>query len=67
VRASGVVIELDEGTLARLATQEQEGLRKRVQDLFTAAGYSHTVAFTAYRIGSAFLHFKAKAQARADG
>ena len=64
VRASGVVIELDQGTLARLADQEQEGLRKRVQDLFAAAGHSHAVAFTAYRVGSAFLHFKPRQTTR---
>jgi uncharacterized protein len=60
VRAAGVVIELDAATLERLNGGEQDALRSRVRDLFAAGGYDRLVAFEPYRVGSAFLHFKAK-------
>lgn len=58
VRGSGVVIELDESTLVGTPADEQEVLRKRIEDLFAAGGHSHRVTFAPYRVGSAFLHFK---------
>lgn len=58
MRAGGVVIELDAATLERLDSGEQEALRGRVRDLFSAGGHALAVAFEPYRIGSAFLHFK---------
>jgi uncharacterized protein len=60
VRASGVVVELDAAALARLVGGAEEALRARVRDLFAAGGYDRPVAFERYRVGSAFLHFKAK-------
>jgi uncharacterized protein len=62
VRATGVVIELDAATLERLDGREQDALRSRVRDLFAAGGHDRPVAFEPYRVGSAFLHFKAKGQ-----
>lgn len=58
VRASGVVIELDAAALERLDGDEQDTLRSRVRDLFITGGHERPVAFEAYRVGSAFLHFK---------
>jgi uncharacterized protein len=51
VRASGVVVELDEATLARLDPQRAAALANRIE----ALGAMPPVAFAAYRTGSAFL------------
>ena len=61
VRASGVVIELDDPALHRLGEAERGALRTRIRDLFAAGGHDQPVAFEPYRVGSAFLHFKPKA------
>jgi uncharacterized protein len=58
VRASGVVVELDEDSLARLDAGRRADLADAVRDLFRAGGFDFTVGFDAYRVGSAFLHFK---------
>ena len=55
VRAGGVVIELDETTLATLQAESEGGLRDELDALASSAGFSGTVAFAAYRTGSAFL------------
>jgi pyridinium-3,5-biscarboxylic acid mononucleotide sulfurtransferase len=64
VRAAGVVVELDAATLERLDRGEQDALRSRVGDLFAAGGHDRPVAFEPYRVGSAFLHFKVKANSQ---
>jgi uncharacterized protein len=56
VRAKGVVIELDEPSLAALAGNARDALAARVQALFRESGFEFSVAFAPYRVGSAFLH-----------
>ncbi len=58
VRAAGVVIELDEASLARSAP-EQPALREELAALARAAGVAGPVGFAAYRNGSAFLRGEA--------
>src|SRR5262249_15435833 len=58
VRAGGVVIELDEASLARLPNADRLALTERVQALFERRKFAYTVSFERYRVGSAFLHFK---------
>ncbi|HTS54124.1 MAG TPA: hypothetical protein VMH26_12690 [Burkholderiales bacterium] len=58
VRAGGVVIELDEGSLASLADESRVALTGRIRALFEQAGFAFDVTFAPYRVGSAFLHFK---------
>jgi pyridinium-3,5-biscarboxylic acid mononucleotide sulfurtransferase len=55
VRASGVVIELDEESLARALGGEHDRLQKSLTDLLDDNGIPATVSFAPYRNGSAFL------------
>jgi len=55
VRAAGVVVELDEATLARLDPEAAEALRVRIAGLAREAGLARLVSFAPYRTGSAFL------------
>ncbi len=56
VRAQGVVIELDEPSLASLSDERRESLAAQVRGLFEQAGFGYAVRFAPYRVGSAFLH-----------
>jgi len=58
VRASGVVIELDETSLASLSSAQRSALTSQVHALFERATFDLEVSFAPYRVGSAFLHFK---------
>jgi len=58
VRAKGVVIELDQRSLAGLQGVPGDALAAEVAGLFRGAGFDYAVAFEPYRTGSAFLHFK---------
>jgi uncharacterized protein len=51
VRASGVVVELDESTLRNLGSAEEESLREQI----AALGVVRPVTFAPYRTGSAFV------------
>jgi uncharacterized protein len=51
VRASGVVVELDEPTLRNLGSVEAESLRQKI----AALGVVRPVTFAPYRSGSAFV------------
>lgn len=55
VRAAGVVLELDEATLARLDAADGAPWQARVATLMAAAGVAGPVWFAPYRAGSAFL------------
>ena len=59
VRAAGVIIELDEASLVQLSGGSRESLAERVDVLFARSGFQFKVHFEPYRMGSAFLHFKA--------
>jgi uncharacterized protein len=56
VRSQGVVIELDEASLASLSGERRESLAGEVRGLFERAGFGYAVSFAPYRVGSAFLH-----------
>jgi uncharacterized protein len=56
VRASGVVIELDQSTLAAMTPEVRAQLSGAISQLFEPVGMSNGVAFAPYRTGSAFLH-----------
>ena len=58
VRAGGVVIELDEASLASLTDEWRASLTNQLRALFERAGFAFDVKFAPYRVGSAFLHFK---------
>jgi len=58
VRAKGVVIELDQSSLAGLQGVPGDALAAEVAGLFRGGGFDYAVAFEPYRTGSAFLHFK---------
>ncbi len=58
VRARGVVIELDEASLASLSDEWRVALTAQVRALFERAGFAFEVTFAPYRVGSAFLHFQ---------
>ena len=58
VRNAGIVIELDEATLARLDDAAREALAPQVQAAFAGTHPRAEVRFEPYRTGSAFLHFK---------
>jgi uncharacterized protein len=64
VRASGVVIELDEATLAALSDRDADRLRGEIGALSPAVRSDTPVSFAPYRTGSAFLNPPAR---RADG
>jgi len=55
VRASGVVVELDEAALAALGGRQAGQLQAELRRLAAAAGLPGPVRFAAYRNGSAFL------------
>ena len=55
VRAGGIVIELDEATLAALDADRSEGLAAELAALGRAAGLDAPVGFAPYRNGSAFV------------
>ena len=57
VRAGGVVIELDEASLAALHPARRLALADRIKALFVRAQFEFDVTFETYRVGSAFLHF----------
>ena len=56
VRSQGVVVELDEASLARLSDERRESLAAQVHGLFERVGFDYVVSFAPYRVGSAFLH-----------
>jgi uncharacterized protein len=56
VRAEGVVIELDQATLAAMSSDRTERLSHEIRALFETAGLTRAVRFAPYRVGSAFLH-----------
>ncbi|MBI1398054.1 MAG: adenine nucleotide alpha hydrolase [Betaproteobacteria bacterium] len=55
VRAGGVVIELDAGTLDRIGGGDDE-LATKIATIFRTRGFERAVSFAPYRVGSAFLH-----------
>ena len=55
VRHRGVVVEMDEASLARLPSEAQEQWAERIAVRARAAGLMGAVRFEAYRKGSAFL------------
>lgn len=55
VRADGVVIELDEVTLAALDEKFRNKLISKIDDVFTLFASEKSIRFEAYRTGSAFL------------
>ena len=55
VRAKGVVIELDEQSIAALDASRRESLSASVGRLFSDGGFDHPVSLAPYRSGSAFL------------
>jgi uncharacterized protein len=55
VRASGVVLELDAATLARIEPERRAELAGEVGGIFAGAGPTRPVSFAPYRNGSAFL------------
>jgi uncharacterized protein len=55
VRKSGVVIELDANSLARLSAERVRQLSERIAEIWRAEGFEHPVRFERYRMGSAFL------------
>lgn len=60
VRANGVVIELDETTLAALDGARRAALSEQIGARFRSTGMYGPVGFEPYRTGSAFLHFKSR-------
>jgi uncharacterized protein len=55
VRAKGVVVELDEHSLAAVGPDEREDLSNRIAALFGDGGFDYRVSFAPYRVGSAFV------------
>ena len=55
VRASGMVIEVDQPSLAVLAGETESNLRRALHRLLTGYGIAASISFAAYRRGSAFL------------
>jgi uncharacterized protein len=55
VRATGLVVELDEATLGALGVPAQQALSSQIARMAAAASRSETVRFARYRTGSAFL------------
>lgn len=58
VRASGVVVELDDDALSGLTEVEHDELSAQVGRLFADAGLAYTISFAPYRVGSAFVSMK---------
>ena len=55
VRAKGVVVELDEKSLAALDAAGRDALKREVRSLFSEGGFDYPVSLAPYRTGSAFL------------
>lgn len=55
VRANGVVIELDEATLAKIDQQIRNELMSKIETIFVRKDSIKSIRFEAYRTGSAFL------------
>jgi uncharacterized protein len=55
LRRAGLVIELDEASLDRLASTERDELTTAVAAIARARGGERPISFKAYRMGSAFL------------
>jgi len=55
VRATGVVIELDEAALARLDVRREEQLQAQIGEMMETAQLGQPVRFAPYRMGGAFL------------
>ena len=55
VRTGGVVVELDESSLAAVGPGEREALSDRIVALFSDGGFDYRVSFAPYRVGSAFV------------
>jgi uncharacterized protein len=55
VRRSGVVVELDANSLARLPAEREQRLTKRISEIWRSEGFDYSVRFAPYRMGSAFL------------
>ena len=55
VRANGVVIELDNATLALLDEKTREELTSEIGNVFPQRDVATSISFAPYRIGSAFL------------
>ena len=64
VRASGLVVELDETTLAALGAGQRVVLAARIRDRFLREGFERSVDFAPYRLGSAFLHLSLEPDVR---
>jgi pyridinium-3,5-biscarboxylic acid mononucleotide sulfurtransferase len=56
LRADGVVVELDDDTLASLSTDRRAEVEARVAATWETAGFAERVRIERYRRGSAFLH-----------
>jgi len=56
VRASGVVVELDDAALAAASQVQRNDLSARITELFGKGGFDYAVMFAPYRVGSAFVH-----------
>jgi uncharacterized protein len=56
VRAEGVVIELDNETLAGLGQARRDEISRYVTTLFAQGGFDYAISFAPYRVGSAFIH-----------
>ena len=56
IRAEGVVVELDDVTLAVLDTVRRARMEAEIAELFRDSGFTRPVRFAPYRVGSAFLH-----------
>ena len=55
VRAGGVVVELDETSLAATGPADRDELSDRISALFSDGGFDYRVSFAPYRVGSAFV------------
>lgn len=55
VRSTGIVIELDQGTLSRLSSRRRRALLEYTRRCFARAGLRAPVSMTIYRMGSAFI------------
>ena len=58
LRATGIVIELDGGSLSSRTTQKESALKGIINGVFEKRGYCYPVSFEAYKLGSAFIHIQ---------
>ena len=58
LRATGIVIELDGGSLSSLTTKKESALKGIINGVFEKRGYCYPVSFEAYKLGSAFIHIQ---------